>query len=259
LNTSNQKTIYYQIANSIAVIITIIVNALANILPFNEVTTGQVSDSYPNLFTPPGYVFSIWGVIYLLSVVFMIYQVRPSQRESNYLKEIGLLYLVSAIINISWLFLFHYSYGVSSIYFASVLVLLLLLLVLIMIYIKLRIGESRIPFYEKLAVHLPFSVYLSWISLASIAGIASALNILIPNISMTNQTFGTAIMIIVAVLLSSLMLFKRRDLAFVLVVIWALVGIAFKQIDNQLIFWTALSATLLLFMEIIYVFIIKKK
>ncbi len=123
----------------------------------------------------------------------------------------------------------------------------------------MRIGDSRVPFYEKLAVNLPFSVYLSWISLASIAVIASALNILILNISMTNQAFGTAIMIIVAVLLSSLMLFKRRDLAFVLVVIWALVGIAFKQIDIQLIFWTAISATLLLFMEITYVFVIKRK
>ncbi len=259
MNTSNQKTIYYQIANSVAVILTIIMNALANILPFNEVTTGQVSDSYPTLFTPPGYVFSIWGIIYLLSIVFLIYQIRPSQRKNNYLKEIGLSYLVSAIMNISWLFAFHYSYGVSSIYFASVLILLLLLLVLIRIYVKLRVGDSRVPFYEKLAVHLPFSVYLSWISLASIAGIASALNILIPNISMTNQAFGTAIMIIVAVILSSLMLFKRRDLAFVLVVIWALVGIAFKQIDIQLIFWTAISSTLLLFMEIMYVFIIKRK
>ncbi len=259
LNTYSHKSIIYQILNVVAVVSTIIINSLANIQPFNDVTTGQVSDSYPNLFTPPGYVFSIWGLIYVLSIVFMIYQVRPSQRVKDYLKEIGPLYLICAIINISWLFLFHYSYRVSSIFLVSVIDLLFLLVVLILIYVRLGIGKVKILLYEKIAVHLPISIYLGWISLASIAGIASALNVLISNISITNQAYGTAIMIIVAVLLSSLMLFKRRDLAFVLVVIWALVGIAFKNMDIQLVSWTAISATILLFLEIIYLFIITKR
>jgi len=234
-------------------------NSLANIIPFNNVTTAQVSDSYPNLFTPPGYVFSIWGVIYFLSIVFMIYQVRPNQRGKDYLKEIGPFYLISAIINMTWLFLFHYSYGVSLLFLVSVIDLLLLLVVLILIYFKLGIGKVKISLYDKIAVHLPISVYLGWISLASIAGIASAFNLLVPGISITNQACGTAIMIIVAVLLSSVMLFKRRDLAFVIVVLWALIGIAFKQIDIQIIYWTTIIAILLLFLEIIYVFIIKKR
>jgi benzodiazapine receptor len=68
--------IIYQLMNVIAVVAALIMNALVNILPLNGVTTAQVSDSYPNLFTPPGYVFSIWGVIYALAVVFMFYQAR---------------------------------------------------------------------------------------------------------------------------------------------------------------------------------------
>jgi hypothetical protein len=89
-----------QYANVVAVVLAIAWNSLVNILPLNNVNTGFVSDSYPNLFTPPGYVFAIWGVIYTLAIIFMVYQVRPSQRCADYLWKIGRLYLVSSLINV---------------------------------------------------------------------------------------------------------------------------------------------------------------
>jgi tryptophan-rich sensory protein len=85
----------------IAVIGTISFNALVNILPLNGINAGAVSDYYPNLFTPPAYVFLIWGVIYVLMGIFLIYQVRASQRKESYLSEIGYLYLLGALFNIA--------------------------------------------------------------------------------------------------------------------------------------------------------------
>ncbi|MFX0196346.1 MAG: tryptophan-rich sensory protein, partial [Candidatus Hodarchaeota archaeon] len=248
----------YQGVNIIAVVVTIIFNFLANALPLNRVTTEQVSDSYPNLFTPPGYVFVIWGVIYTLALLFMVYQARANQREEAYLREISFLYFIGALINISWLFLFHYSYGVSTIFGVSVIDLVLLLVVLLLIYGRLGIGTKEVSRNQKLAVHLPISVYLGWISLATIAAIASELNVLIPDIPMATQELWTAIMIIVALVLTLLMVDRRSDFAFGLVVIWASIGIAEKQSAIPLIFMTAISAAILIAVALIIMPFLKK-
>jgi benzodiazapine receptor len=232
--------VVYQSANVVAVVAALIVNTLANTLPFNGVTTNRVSDYYPNLFTPPGYVFSIWGVIYVLAIVFMIYQARPSQRQEPYLVQIGFLYLIGAVANMSWLFIFHYSYGVPQLFVVSLAPMIVLLLCLLLIYQRVGIGKREVPLDQKLAVHLPISVYLGWISLAIIANIASALNVLVPGIPEPTQALWTAIVILVALVITSLMIFTRRDIAFGLVVIWASIGIALNRIAIPLIFWTSI-------------------
>jgi hypothetical protein len=248
----------YQTANVLAVIFVLIVNTLANTLPLNGVTTNRVSDYYPNLFTPPGYVFSIWGVIYTLAIIFMIYQARPSQRNEPYLGQIGFLYVVSAVANMSWLFIFHYSYGVPKLFVVSLVPMVVLLLCLLLIYQRLGIGKIEVPRNQKLAVHLSISVYLGWISLAIIANIASALNVLIPGIPEATQALWTAIVILVALVVSSLMILTRRDLAFGLVVIWASIGIALNRIAIPLIFWTSIAAAVILAILIFLAPLLKK-
>ena len=98
--SSRISTLSLQVANVVAILGTLIFNALVNILPLNGVTSGEVSNAYPNLFTPANYVFSIWSVIYTLLLVFTFYQVRSSQRDADYLRDIGLLYLISALFNV---------------------------------------------------------------------------------------------------------------------------------------------------------------
>ena len=164
-----------QYANVVAVILAVVWNSLANILPLNNVSTRLVSDSYSNLFTPPGYVFSIWGVIYTLAIIFMLYQVRLKEQSAAYLGKIGWLYLASAVINVVWLGFFHYSYGVTPLYLASTGILIVLLVDLLLIYVKLGIGGETVPRGLKLAVHFPMSIYLGWISVATIAAIAAAI------------------------------------------------------------------------------------
>ena len=103
-----------QIVNILAIIATIIVNAVVEIIPVNGVTSKDVSDFYPSLFTPPGWVFSIWSVIYTLLIIFMIYQALPSQREASYLKTTVLFFVIGGLINTSWLILFHYAYNATG-------------------------------------------------------------------------------------------------------------------------------------------------
>lgn len=223
--SSRVNPIILQITNIIAVVTTLVVDALANILPINGVTTGEVADAYPNLFTPPGYVFAIWGVIYVLLAVFMVFQARPNQRGEQYLQDISFFHLLGAIGNTSWIFLFHYEQIVLA-----VIPIVVLLISLIIMYVRLGIGIRDVPRNQMLAVHLPVSVYLGWISLATIAGIASALNVLIPGIPIPTQVMWTVIMLVVALVLTLLMLFMRKDIAFGLVVIWASTGVVVKQL-----------------------------
>jgi len=243
---SKISPVVFQTANLFAVIAALVVNTLANALPLNGVTTGEVSDFYPNLFTPPGYVFSIWGVIYALAIVFMIYQVRPSQRSEAYLSQIGFLYLIGAVANTSWLFIFHYSYGVPQLFLVSLVPMTVLLLCLLSIYQRLGIGKREVPRNQKLAVHLPISIYLGWISLAIIANIASALNVMVPSIPDTIQALWTGIVILVALAISVLMVLTRRDFAFGLVVIWASIGIAANRITIPVIFAASVAAVIVL-------------
>jgi len=243
---SKISPVVFQMANVVAVIAALVLNTLANALPLNGVTTGKVSDSYPNLFTPPGYVFSIWGVIYALAIVFMIYQVRPSQRSEAYLSQIGFLYLIGAVANTSWLFIFHYSYGVSQLFLVSLVPMAVLLLCLLSIYQRLGIGKREVPRNQKLAVQLPISVYVGWISLAIIANIASALNVIVPGIPDVTQALWTGLVIVVALVISVLMISIRRDFAFGLVVIWASIGIAANRIAIPVIFVTSVATAVIL-------------
>lgn len=254
--TDNFKN--FQIINIIAVVFTIVMNALANILPFNGVNTGAVADSFPNYFTPPGYVFSIWGAIYILLFVFAFYQAKRSQVNEAYLGKIGYLYLIGAILNVSWLILFHYSYGNTPLLLASEFLIAGFLVVLLLTYVRLGIGIKEVPLMQKLAIHLPTSVYLGWISLATIANTAALLN---ENmiIAVDVQVLWTALVLIVALLLSTLMIVLRRDIAYGLVVIWASVGIASKWVSIPLISNTAIIVAVVVALLILIVPIIRKK
>ena len=255
----NSNTRLYQIINLVTVFAVIILNALANTLPFFGVTSGEVSDAFPNLFTPPGYVFSIWGVIYTTAIVFAIYQVRPIEQGSSYLKEVGFFYLIGGIINVSWLLLFHYAYSVPSLFVFTPILIGLFFVKLLLIYLRVGIGIKSVPVGEQLAVHLHISIYIGWISLATIANIASTLNLLIPGIPIDIQALWTALVLVVALVIASLMIIKRRDFAYGLVVVWASIGIATKQAAIPIINLTALAVAVLIIILILIVPVIRKQ
>jgi benzodiazapine receptor len=238
--------------NIITFTFTVIVNSLAGSTTLiGGVNTAQISDSNPTLITPAGYVFAIWGIIYVLLGVFVIFQALPSQKEKEYTKKIGWLFVLSSIINIVWLFLWQF-----ELLSLSVVLMFLLLASLILIYIRLGIGKSTVTLREKLAVHVPFSVYLGWITIASIADVSVTL------VSVNWNGFGispetwASLIIIVALLIALLVVALRKDIAYGLVIVWALIGIAVKQGGNQnivmsteasaIVILLALAATILL-------------
>jgi len=238
--------------NIVAFALTVLVNGLAGSTTIiGGKNTAQISNANPTLITPAGYVFSIWGVIYILLGIFVVFQALPSEKGKDYEKSIGWLFVLSSIFNIAWLFLWQFEY-----LSLSVVLMFLLLASLISIYLRLSIGKSKVGFREKLAIHLPFSVYLGWITIASIANVAVTLvSVNWDGFGISPETWATLI-IIVALLITMLVLATRKDIAYGLVIIWALVGIAAGQSGNQnivtlaeasaIIVLIALAATILL-------------
>ena len=216
----------------LATLATITINALANILRYNNMGTGEVSAYYDNLFVPAGYVFAIWGVIYIALLLYSIYQVLPAQADNPTLKAIAPAYIVSAVANCIWLLLWHYLQIRFTIVFMAVILVSLLL-----IYLRLNVGKSHVSNAMRWMVHVPFSIYLGWISVATIANVSALLS---PHgLSWTGWGISPAVWTItvmaVAMLLAFLMAAIRQDTAYNLVIIWALVGIGIKQMKTPLV------------------------
>lgn len=242
--------------NIIFYILTVIINSLAGGTTFiGGRLTAAVSDSNPTLVTPAGYVFSIWGIIYILLGAFVVYQALPSRSDRDFTKKIGWLFVLSSIINIVWIFFWQFEYLV-----VSVVLIFLLLATLIAIYVRLGIGKSKVRLDDRLAVHLPFSVYLGWITVASIANVATALVSLNWDGAGISAETWAILVVVVALVITVLMLMTRKDIAYSLVIIWALVGIAVKQSGNQtIVMFTEISAVIVAIMLIATIIIARVK
>lgn len=219
-----------QIVNVLAVIATLIVNGLANALPLNGQTTGEISDRFQVYFVPAGYVFSIWGLIYVGLIAFAIYQALPAQRDNPRLKRTGYLFAASSLANIAWLFLWHYEQ-----FTLTLIAMLSLLGLLIAIYLRLEIGQGAVSTGEKWLVRLPFSIYLGWVSVATIANITQVLDFNGWNAWGVPEEIWALIMLIAGALIASAVYWTRDDVAFVLVIIWAYAGIAINQADTPVV------------------------
>ena len=221
------------IGNAVAWLGVITVNGLANALPINGLTTGELSDMYPNLFVPAGFTFSIWGIIYLALLVFVIYQF--TRKGSSGREAVGIWWIVNAFANMGWIFAWHYKYVELSL-----VIMLVLLFTLFMITTRI---ERRRAAGQKISLiaSVPFSIYFGWISVATIANVTTLLVDKGWQGAGVSEAMWASIMICVAILLAFLMLHFKRNLAFGAVVVWALYGIYSKQIDggSDLVAYTA--------------------
>lgn len=222
------------ILNLIGFLGVVIINGLANALPLNNKTTGQLSDQYPNLFVPAGLTFSIWGLIYILLAIFVVYHLVAIIREDTEVlpsfRRIGLLFFISSILNMGWIFAWHY-----EIVPLSLIIMLLLLGSLLTIYLRLGIGKSPATKREQYLVHLPFSIYLGWITIATIANVTALLVDTNWNGFGLSEQFWAAAVIIVGIAIAISILISRRDIYYCLVVDWALLGILIKRLSDSTI------------------------
>lgn len=229
-----KKDIVRQAVNLLATVVTITINGLANALPLNGQTTGEISDRFRVYFVPAGYVFSIWGLIYLALGAFAVYQALPAQRENPHLRRIGYLFALSCVANSAWIFLWHYEF------FELTLVAMFgLLLSLIAIYLRLDIGRAQVSTTEKWLVHIPFSIYLGWITVATIANVTAVLYYLNWDGLGIRPEVWAVIMLVVGAGIASAVSISRGDVAYVLVIVWAFAGIAVKQANTPIVAITA--------------------
>jgi benzodiazapine receptor len=234
-----KKDTWRQIANILSVVLALTVNILASTLPLNGQNTGEISDRFKVFFVPAGYVFAIWGVIYIGWIAFAVYQALPAQKESPRLRKLGYLFALSGLFNAAWLFCWHYNQ-----FALSVMVMLGLLGLLIASYLRLDVARTKVGNAEKWCVDIPFSVYLGWITVATLANVTDLLYYINWNGFGIAPEVWAVIMLFVASLVGLMMALTRRDAAYLFVLVWSFAGIAVKQAATPMVAYAAWAAAL---------------
>ena len=212
------------VANIFALIVTIVLNYLSNTGIFNGNTMSTVSAAYQNLFTPAGYAFSIWGLIYLGLAAFVIYHAVvsfKSNQENNVVLKVGWWFVISCIANCAWIFAWLYDYTGLS-----VIIMIMLLFSLVMIILKTRMELDDLPMKQIAFVWWPFSLYAGWITVALIANFAAWLTKINWDGFGISSITWTIIMIIIAGIIYLLMTWQRNMREYALVGVWGLLAIA---------------------------------
>lgn len=236
--------------STVALLAVIIINFLANGLPFNGKRTAQIAEQYPVLIQPAGYAFGIWIVIYLGMISFIVYQALPSQRDNVRLERITPTFMLSCIVNVVWVLTWHYGY-----LWLNLFVIHLLLATVAGIYLQLRGDRKPISLYERCFLWAPFSIYSGWVVVTTIVNLAIALYA--TGWQATN-TFGIVLSVLLCLSIAAIgirVLFYSHDPVFALVIIWALVAIAIHNTNFTLMAATAVAGAIVVFGVMIYLFV----
>lgn len=238
-----------QFLNLLAILAAFGINVLANIAPFSGQTIGEISNTVFRevLITPANYAFAIWGLIYLGLISLGIYQILPQQRQNINLRQLGYLLVLASLAQIFWVVLFEY-----QLFTLSLVAMLGILLPLIVIYLRLEIGLRRVSRQEKWLIQIPLSIYLAWISVATIVNVATTLYALGWNGWGINAEVWSAIALFAGAAIGAIVSIQRADLAFVLVIVWALVAITVRQANIPLVAITSGGLALVLILLITF-------
>jgi translocator protein len=222
---------FRQLAILAAFIFTFAANGAANALPLNGQTTGEISDRFRVFVVPAGYVFSIWGLIYIGQLAFLLHTLRPSRLADPLLRRLGLLPALAAVLNGLWIFAWHY-----ELFPLSLVVMLGLLATLIAIYERGDLAartrtRASVPPAERWLVAVPFAVYLGWISVATITNVAVVGQWAgVPTLGLADELIAAAVLV-VGIGIAALVLLREGDAAFGLVIVWAYAGILVKELS----------------------------
>ncbi|MCK1994049.1 tryptophan-rich sensory protein [Peribacillus muralis] len=233
------------IVNLLFYLFVVTMNFLANYLPFNGQTSGEISDKLDVLFTPAGYVFSIWGFIYLLLAIWVFRQFTGKNRNSPATKASFPWFALSCVLNGAWLLAWHYEY-----FLLSVFIILALLATLLVIYTRIkRVEHTGFDLF-------PFSIYSGWVSVATIANISYYLTYIEWDGFGISKVAWTITMLIVATILAFAFAGKNRDWGYPLVFVWAFIGIGVRNNADYPVITTIsyiLAAIILIVSVIIFI------
>ena len=244
MKTSTTKSsLGIAIATLVAILATLTINALSNFFPLKGANIGEISNTVFQgvQITPANYAFAIWGLIYIGLIAYGIYQLRPAQRRDPTLQRVSILLIVACVAQITWVYLFT-----MRLFWLSVVAMLVILLALISAYLQLGVGKVQVLRDRHWLAHIPFSIYLGWISVATIVNIASALYSSNWDGWGINGSYWTAIMLVIATIIAAIVAIKRVDIAFTGVFIWAYVAITVRHLNNPTISVTAIASAIIL-------------
>lgn len=252
MDTSRQESnsgLVLSIATLIAIFATLIANILSNFFPPGGRNIGEIANTILQgvLIIPANYAFAIWGLIYLGLIAYSLYQFPPSQRGRFTIQQVNALVILASLAQILWVYLFT-----VQLFWPSVVAMLIILLPLIRIYLLLRNGRLQVSRERRWFAQIPFSIYLAWISVATIVNIAAALYISGWDGWGINDTGWTAIMLIVGTVIAAIIAIQRGDIAFTLVFVWAYIAIALRHLANPVIWIIALASAIALLSIIIF-------
>lgn len=223
---------YLNIIVLLSYLLMVTINALANIIPINGVTTVQVSEAYPNLFTPAPYTFSIWGLIYFLLGLYVLYQLGFFRGEScsptkkELLSNISLYFIISSVANAAWVLSWHYD-------LIALTMILMIVILVSLITINRYTSEIKLNSRDNFFIKLPFSIYFGWITVATIANATVLLVSLGWNGFGVSEPIWTSIALILGLIISVATIFKNKDVVYGLTVVWGYTGILVKHISES--------------------------
>ena len=246
-----------------AFVLMIVVNILANYLPINGVTTGQVAEYYPNLFQPSTTTFAIWGLIYMLLAGYVFYQLgifkgKINAAEDDFSNKIRVAFVYSSLANTLWIFSWHY-------FLLPLSLLLIIAIFLCLLYICHTVSKYEFSLEKEIFLRIPFSIYFGWITVATIANFAVLAASLEEEYFGFNETTTTIVLLLLGQIIGMLVTLRYRDIPYGLVLIWAYAGILIKHVSKsgfswqypQLIITTAICIFLTA-LVLAYVFFTKK-
>lgn len=219
----------YIVLNWLAVLLVVGVNFLAVDLPLNGQTPSDVSAKYPNLFVPAGFTFSIWGFIYLLhflhagySTYILMHAGRSANPVGTLTKKLNPLFWLCSVLNISWLFAWHYNFPGLSL-----LVMCALFTVLLQAFRILSKTEKLVSlgYFEHVSLETPYIIYFSWINVAILANLSAWMVSMGWLTSEFSNTLSSCLMIAWATGVGVWLSLSWQRPAFTAVIMWAFIGI----------------------------------
>jgi hypothetical protein len=250
MNTTpkNSSDTLAQIAVIVAFVFTLVMNTLAVALPLFGRSTKEISDSFPSFFTPAGYVFSIWSVLYLTQLVFTVYQALPAQASNPRIRAVRYPFVAACLFNGIWIIAWH-----GLIVPLSMVLMLGLLGSLILAYNRLEIGVTAdLNNADRWLVRLPFSLYLGWITVATVANAVSLLlNLNWNGFGISGATWA-AVLVLIAASFGVAFSLSRRDIGYNMVLLWAFGGIYVAQSTNGIIISSLVLGAVLILAAIVF-------
>ncbi len=225
-----RKTI--AVLNIVALIVMLGFNFAADLLPINSISTAAISDKYANLFTPAGITFAIWGLIYVALIAFALYIAKlafgKKSPDQKLVDAVGPWFILSSVLNALWIVAWHYD-QISL----SVLLIIGMLISLIALYVNMHSVVTKPKRSLFWLVFVPISIYLGWISVATIANVAVLLTKLSWSAWGIGPGYWVVLMLVAGLILALLMLARYADYAYGFVIIWAYLGIIINRSSNH--------------------------